>query len=304
LLHERASADVVRTLRQAGIRPILLKGPLQQAWLDPLGPQRLSSDIDILVSRDRLVDAEAALSAAGYSAAVGLVDIGLDYHSVWATAGRPPVELHWSLVGADESRVWEVLSEQTESVAIMGEHVEIPNEPARCAVIALHAAQHGIGHPPVFRDLEKALVVAESGSWHRASELATAMGAWPPFAAALSLTPRGADFLRDLGAPAPALDGRQALNLLTPPPTSLGFYFLARQHGVRAKAAFVLRKLFPSPTFMRLRYRLARRGLIGLALAYLYRPLWLVRWALPGLRSLRDARRLAKASRPKATERD
>jgi hypothetical protein len=295
--------EAVRTLRQAGLRPILLKGPLQQAWLDPLGPQRLSSDIDILVPRDRLRDAEAALGAAGYSAAVGLVDIGLDYHSVWATAGRPPVELHWSLVGADESKVWDVLSKQIESVAIMGEEVEIPNEPARCAVIALHAAQHGIGQPPVFRELEKALVVANGETWRRASELASAMGAWAPFAAALSLTPRGADFLRDLGAPAPTLDRRQALNLLTPPPTSLGFYFLARQNGFRAKAAFVLRKLVPSPTFMRLRYRLARRGPIGLALAYLYRPLWLVRWALPGLRSLRDAQRLAKASRPNTGDR-
>ena len=90
---------------------------------------------------------------------------------------------------------------------------------------------------------------------------------------------------------------REALSLLTPAPTSRGFYFLARERGAWSKIVFVLRKLVPSPEFMRLRYPLAGKGPVGLLVAYLYRPFWLVRWALPGLRSWQQARRLARASR-------
>ena len=97
--------------------------------------------------------------------------------------------------------------------------------------------------------------------------------------------------LAEAGARPPALSERQALSLLTPAPTSRGFYFLARERGATAKTTFVLLKLAPPPAFMRLRYPLARRGPVGLGLAYLYRPFWLLRWFLPGLRSWRDARR-------------
>jgi hypothetical protein len=95
------------------------------------------------------------------------------------------------------------------------------------------------------------------------------------------------------------LDERQALSLLTPAPTSRGFYFLARQRGARGKLGFVLMKLVPSPDFMRLRYPSARRGRLGLLTAYLYRPFWLARWSIPGLRSWRQAQDLARSSREK-----
>jgi hypothetical protein len=303
LLVERASSEAIRALRQAGIRPILLKGPVQQAWLEAGGASRASVDVDVLVQRDQLEVAGAALGATGYTRAITLPDeAGSEHASVWVAAGRVPVELHWSLVGADEERVWDVLSKETETLALMGEEVEIPNEPARCLVVALHAAQHGIGQPAIFRDLEKALAITETETWRRALELASAIGGRTPFAGALSITPLGRELLAELGTSPPVLGERQALSLLTPAPTSRGFYFLAREPGARAKAAFLLMKLAPSPEFMRLRYPLARRGAAGLAIAYLYRPIWLARWALPGLRSWRRARHLARTSRANAPQ--
>ena len=295
---EHVSRDVIRALRAADVRPILLKGPLQQLWLERAGPARSSVDVDVLVSRDQLEASEGLLGSLGYRVAVGLPDeVGREHSSVWVSDGRVPVELHWSLVGVDNRLVWDVLSTETELASLVGDEVEIPNEAARCAIVALHAAQHGIGAQAIFHDLERALAVASTETWRRAAELATAMGGWTPFAGALSLSPRGREVLRALGAEPPVLDERQALSLLTPAPTSRGFYFLSRQRGAGAKAAFVVMKLAPSPTFMRLRYPLARRGGLGLALAYLYRPFWLLRWALPGLRSWREARRLANESR-------
>lgn len=297
LLVEQASSDVVKALTQAGVRPILLKGPLQQWWLEAGGSPRVSVDIDILVSHVELEHAEATLGTLGYTRAVALPDEpGREHSSAWAAPDRYPVELHWSLVGADADRVWDVLSNETETAQLLREQVEVPNESARCAIVALHAAQHGIGEPAIFGDLEKALVVGSTETWRCASELAAAMGGWTPFAGALSLTERGRELLDELGAEPPALDEREALSLLTPAPTSRGFFFLGREHGARAKVAFLLTKLAPSPEFMRLRYPMARNGSAGLAVSYLYRPFWLLRWAWPGFRSWQQARRLARAS--------
>jgi Uncharacterised nucleotidyltransferase len=312
LLVERESRDAIRALKEKGVRPILLKGPLQQAWLEPAGAPRTSTDVDVLVSRDQLETAGLALGALGYGLAPALPEnlerkhlpdrVEHGYHQAWIAEERTPVELHWSLGGADENKAWDVLSRETETADLMGEEVELPNEAARCAIVALHAAQHGIGQPVGFRDLEKALIVAGIETWRRAAELAAAMGGWPLFAVALSFSPRGADLLRDMGREPSALEVRQAISFLTPAPTSLGFYFLSRQSGVRAKAGFALAELAPPPAFMHLCYPLARRGRIGLALAYLYRSYWLARWVVPGLRSFRDAQRLAEVSRTNASE--
>jgi hypothetical protein len=304
LLVERASFDVIKALRQGGVRPILLKGPLQQWWLEAGGPPRASSDVDVLVSLDQFESAEAALSAVGLSRSSYFVEPGIEHHSIWEADDHVPVELHWTLVGVDESKVWDVLSRETETAVLMGEPVEIPNEAARCLIVALHAAHHGAGVTAIVDDIEKALVVAGTETWRRAFELAAAVGGWTAFAGALSLTPRGRELLAKLGASPPVLGERQALSLLTPAPTSVGFYFLARERGVSAKAAFVLRELVPPPEFIRLSYPdYARRGPAGLAIAYCIRLFWLVRWAPSGLRSWSAARRLAEATRANARER-
>ena len=285
-----------RRSKQAGVRPILLKGPLQQWWLEGGGPPRASIDVDLLVAHERFDEAGAVLRRIGYSRAVTLPEeVGREHGSVWVARGRVPIELHWSLVGVDAGKAWDVFSRETESAALRGATVEIPNEAARCTIVALHAAQHGVAQRAIFGDLEKALVVADTATWRRAADLARSAGGWTPFAGALSLSSQGRRLLAELGEPLPALSERQALSLLTPAPTSRGFYFLARRPGLRAKVAFVLLKLAPSADFMRLRYPFARRGRVGLTLAYAYRPLWLARWALPGLRSWRSAKRLARS---------
>jgi hypothetical protein len=298
LLVERASVETCRLLRAAGVRPIVLKGPLQQTWLAPAGDRRASVDVDLLVGRAQLKAAESAMADSGYSRGVGLPEEeGRAHASVWLAAGRVPAELHWSLVGADEGRVWDVLSNETETVEVMGEPVEIPNEAARCLIVALHAAQHGMGEQSIFNDLEKALVVADAETWRSALGLAHTIGGWPAFGGALAVTQRGRALLTELGVSPPVLDEREALSLLTPAPTSRGFYFLGREEGTLGKLAFVLAKLTPPAQFMRMRYPVARRGRVGLAAAYLYRPFWLLRWALPGLRSWRSARHLARTTR-------
>jgi hypothetical protein len=86
------------------------------------------------------------------------------------------------------------------------------------------------------------------------------------------------------------------MNLATPVAGEPGFYWLARQPGIRAQARYVARKLAPPADFMRFKYPWARRGAAHLALAYLYRLLWIARWAVPGFLAWRRARAAARSS--------
>jgi hypothetical protein len=297
LLLERASAEAVSFLRGAGVRSILVKGPLQQAWLSAAGPPRASVDIDLLVDPGDMDAARRALHAAGY----GLepeVTPGVEHHGDrFAAPGRYPVEVHWTLSAANSERTWEVVERHTEHVTLAGVTVEIPDEPARCLIVALHAAQHGPDVWETLHDLDRATVVATRESWSQAAELAGAVGADEAFVGGLSLTEAGTRLRDDLGLEPQPLTELQALTVVGDVEGAPGFHWLAQTKGVRAKTAFVARKIFPPADFMRFKHPFARRGPAFLAVVYAYRPLWMARWALPGLLAWRRSRRAVQASR-------
>ena len=84
LVIEYASAEAVATLRRAGIRSILLEGPLQQRWLADAGTPRASIDVDLLIARADFEAAESAIAANGYSTPRTLPsDPGFDHARVW-----------------------------------------------------------------------------------------------------------------------------------------------------------------------------------------------------------------------------
>ena len=295
LLVERASIEAVALLRALGIRSILIKGPVQQRWLAPAGAERASVDVDLVVDPAHLDAANEALSAAGYRHEPEVTP-GVQHHAHrWTRGSGVPIEAHWNLWGTDPNHVWRVLSAETEPAEVLGETVDIPNEAARCLIVALHAAHHGVGEDAPLNDLRGAISVAPRAAWRRAATLAADTGAETEFAVGLGLVPSGERLRRDLGLSVPPLTERLALNLSDPVPGSAGFYWLRRQHGVRAKAQFVARKLVPPADFMRFKYRFARNGKGGLALAYLYRLLWIAGRVLPGFLSWRRSHREARA---------
>jgi hypothetical protein len=297
LLVERSSADAVAILRSVGIRSILIKGPLQQHWLAPGGAQRASVDVDLLIEPVDLDAAEAALSASGHRPEPEVTP-GVEHHAHrWTSGSRVPIEVHWNLWGTDPDLVWRVLADETETAEVLGEPVEIPNEPARCLIVALHAAHHGAGEEAPLDDLKNAISVAPPAAWRRAAALAAAMRAETEFAVGLGLAPTGKRLRTDLGLHVPPLSERLALNLAEPVAGAAGFYWLGQQHGIRAKARFVTRKLVPPADFMRFKYRFARKGTRALVLAYVYRLFWIAGRALPSFVSWRRSRREARASR-------
>jgi hypothetical protein len=122
------------------------------------------------------------------------------------------------------------------------------------------------------RDLELAVDQLDAEAWRAASELAYRLKAVPAFGLALREVPGGADLVDRLGLPQSAQTRselelsrlRQALSALKVAPTA------------GAKARMLANKVMPSPRFMRGWSPLAQRGTGGLALAYLWRPLWLL----------------------------
>jgi hypothetical protein len=74
---------------------------------------------------------------------------------------------------------------------------------------------------------------------------------------------------------------------------ALGIEELSKTPGLLAKLRFVLRELFPTPAFMRWWTPMARRGSVGLSVAYVWRLVWVFRYAVPAFRAWRRAQAAA-----------
>jgi hypothetical protein len=293
---DAVAAEAVEGLRAAGVDSILLRGPAIACWLYDDETTRSYVDVDLLVAYPDLARAETALAGLDF---VNLTVEGVLAHDrpahahTWARRrDGAAVDLHYTLLGArlEPESVWEVLARETETISVAGTTVAVLNEPARAVVVALHAAQHGVGVGQSLDDLARALELLPHRVWEAAATLAGRLDATPALAAGLTLVRPGDEEARRLDLP---LDRstETALRASTSPPTALGYDWLARTPGLRAKAGLVARKIAPDPSFMRAWSPLARRGRSGLAAAYVWRVAWLARHAGPGFIAWRRARR-------------
>jgi hypothetical protein len=187
------------------------------------------------------------------------------------------VELHVSLVGLTcaPSEVWGAFSASPEHLVVGGESISVPGEVARTLHVAIHAAQHGKHESQTLRDLEKAIQRVGRSTWIAAADLARELNAVGPFAAGLRLTPTGTRLADALALPH-SVEPIVALRAQGAPETALGIGRLASIPGRRAKLRYAVRSTFPPPDFMRWWSPLARRSALGLFLAYLARPMWLL----------------------------
>jgi hypothetical protein len=127
--------------------------------------------------------------------------------------------------------------------------------------------------------------------------LAARIDASEAFAAGLRLLPDGEQLAEELALPA-VYSVETLLRAESAPPMSLGFDWLARTPGARRKLALVLGKLVPDKEFMRAWSPLAgRRTKSGLALAYAWRPLWLIWHSVPGFRAWLAAQKRSNPGR-------
>jgi hypothetical protein len=293
---EAVTGEVVGALAEADVSCIVLKGPTLTHWLYA-HDARHSTDVDLLVAPSDFGPAEACLAKLGYT----LRSLeGIPHDRPWSAHGwHGPhgiaVDLHRALVGveAPADDAWRVLCAETETARAGDTRVVVLGPAAQCFHLALHAAQHGIRYEKALADLERAVETKPQALWRPAAELALRLAAVAAFASGLRLVPAAAGILDRLALPE-AESVEATLLASSPPQTAGGFAWLARVPGRRAKTAFLLRKLFPPAEWLRTWSRLARRGRLGLAAAYVWRPVWLLWHAGPGFLSWRRARRRAR----------
>jgi len=162
--------------------------------------------------------------------------------------------------------------------------------PARTMHLALHAAQNGPRDAKPMADLRRGVAQVGMDDWRAAAALSERLGAVQAFAEGLRLCEAGAILADDLGLPRAPRNLELQLRITSAPFESLFFARLADTPGLRAKAALVCRKLWPTPDYMRMRFEVARRGRLGLLGAHLIRPVSLFRRSGPAISAWARAR--------------
>ena len=293
---DRVTAEVTTALTDGSMPSILLKGPGIANWLYSVDRPRLYVDSDLLIRKEDWANALSLVKALGFEDDLG----PLDHPRMESGAGYPwvrdsdgaSVDLHYTLfgIGVAPEAVWEVFSEGVVREQIGGVEVALPSHAARLLHISLHAVQHGgeTWDKPM-SDLELAIAKAPERTWVETRELAARLEAAEIFATGLRLLPQGHELATAIGTEEGKALG--ATLRLESVPTAEGFQELSEAPGLRGKLALVFRELFPSRTFMRWWSPIARRGRIGLALTYFWRPIWLLYRSAPGFLAWRRAGR-------------
>jgi hypothetical protein len=293
---DRAAAAVIETLTRAGVRSILLKGASLAIWLYEGDPPRSYLDCDLLVAPENIARAEETLTRMGFEHPPR-DDLPYDkpWHAhAWVRRGTPTVDLHRTLigVGVPPNTVWEVLSARTELMRIGGLEVEVLDAAARTVHVALHTAQHGAGIRRPMRDLERAVKKMPFETWQEAALLAGRLGASLAFSAGLRIDPEGAKIADRLNLPEDK-SVELILRSMTATHIAVGIDWLVRTQGLSGKLKLIFHKLVPPPNFIRAWTPIAQEGTLGLAIGYVWRPIWLI-WHLgPALRVWLRARRRA-----------
>jgi hypothetical protein len=290
---DRLTGQVVSALREGGVASILLKGPATTRWLYDESRQRRYRDIDLLIAASDFRAAEVILENMGFSYALAAVlpSEEVPHTRRWLVPGQwISVDLHHTLpgIGAQGDAVWTVLSRDLEQASVGGVVVDVLDEAGRAFLLALHAASHGERVEQPLEDLARALERVARPVWHQAGSLALELDAVAAFTTGLALLPEGRAVAAEIGAPQNVPVG-VLLRASSPADTAFGFERLAATRGSRAKAALLGREIVPTPSFMRVWSPLARRGRLGLGLAYLWRPVWLLLNAASGIKAWRGA---------------
>ncbi len=293
---DRVTASIVESLDAAAIPSILLKGPALAQWLYDDGAARAYMDCDLMVPPDRFEEAAAMLESGGYVEYDPNPDekplMGMP-HAVQYFRGSDgaSVDLHRAPSGAAVAPAvaWTVMAAHTEVMGVGGRDVRVPTLPARALIVAFHASQHGPEVAKPLEDLRRAVGRAPDEVWLAATEIAGQMDAAAGFTLGLRMLPEGSALADRIGLPDERL-ARAAIASESGARLTLGLDRLARTPGLRAKLRLLRDELFPTREFMRWWSPLARRGPSGLAGAYAWRAVWLIRQLIPSILLRRTAR--------------
>lgn len=283
------TAEVAGAFGREGIGTLVLKGSVLARWLYP-GEVRPYGDSDLMVAPENRARAVGVLERLGFVEYMPwlLSPQCLDPGGTPFSRGGAVVDLHCQLQGlrGDPDEVWGCLAANAERQVIGGVQLRVLGRDAVLLHVVLHAAHHAyqLDGKPV-EDLRRALACVEEARWWSAFELARAHGGLPAFAAGLRLLPEGVDLARRLGL-GEVRSFRHEIRREDNVIAEELYALLFAEVGIRRKLAIAASDVFPSPDYMRWWLPLARRGMLGLACAYLWRVVWLVGGAPVAIRTL------------------
>jgi hypothetical protein len=288
---DRVTVRIAGALGDAGVQPIVLKGPTFARWLYPDG-LRVYGDADLLVNPVHWGHALSVLRALGFTDSLSeMAHPRMQSQRSWALSrGFEQVDMHATLSGLDAPPevVWRALHRHAETILLDGEPVLALGETARTMHVALHAAHHP-GANKFREDLRRALEVVPPGTWAAARDLALELGGGPAFAAGLRALPESSALARalDVGS----LRSVQGELRSAGVPVAEALDELLTTPGVRPRLRMLRSELLPNRAFMRWNHGLSRRGRLALAASY---PL---RWMALTARLPRAAMALVRARR-------
>ncbi len=295
---ESVISELVAGLTSRGVTPLLLKGAGTARWLYDSIPDRAYNDIDLMVAPEDWRSAHGILESLGFVTDVAQVT---PYHDVLIRPGSIPVfvELHRTLVmlGAPPRIVWEQLSADAERVMIGGVPVSVPAPAAAALIVVLHAVQHGVAAGRPITDLVRATERVHDEVWRDAAALADTLDAGSTFAFGLRLVPTGRRLATRLELNEAPVTREAYLRGMAAPETALGWDRLVNAHGLRPRLAMLADELVPAPSAMRVWKPIARRRRWGLAVAYAWRPLWLLTKLPRGVVAVRRAETRRRSAR-------
>lgn len=289
LFLDSVSAWISAELDAHEIPSVLLKGRTFGRLFYENEFERPFGDTDVLVPAADVAVAERLLQEAGFVRTDRDEDWlgpGPKYaHTFYRISDGAEVDLHWHLSGAacSSHQVWEALREHTVPTALGGRVVSVLDPAASAMLVATHSAHHGTKRPRTLADVEGAVTRLELAVWRDAVSLAGELGASEAFAAGLRLTPSGDALADKLGLVQP----RSAEMWLKTHPSTYGAEVLDRitqATSLRVRLRLIRHVAFPPQVVMYRFSPLARRGRVGLALAYVLRPLRLTAHAAPAMR--------------------
>lgn len=210
-------ARLAPAFTDAGITPIVLKGPAFDQLLFDGTRAREYSDIDLLVDPAHVTTAQRLLARQGFRTAerrsvarrlARRTGLAIGTSSAHATTwirerDRLVVDLHHTLplVGTSAVETWRALRDHRHMIAVAETPVEALDRTASALLIALHAAHHGPDWRRARTDLQQACRVLERDCWRAAARLARDLQADRPMGIGLGTTPEGRALARELGLP-------------------------------------------------------------------------------------------------------
>jgi hypothetical protein len=268
------TAEVVSVFQAEGIETLVLKGPVLADWLYP-GEVRIYCDSDIMVAPKNRARAESLLEEMGFRS-WALRPLSVDPGGTDFRLGDKSVDLHSTIPGLFESpeAIWANISARSERLHVGGIELSVPDRDTVLLHVVIHAGHHAnMAACRAFEDLGRAIGCACEEEWLRALELARTYDGVAAFAAGLQTVPDGRELAVGLGVDN-VLTHRFCLrsenDVIAEEITAL----FTSSMGIGQKLAAVVGELFPRPAYMRYWSSLARRGGMGLAAAYIWRPLW------------------------------